>query len=148
MDKKEYLRRDRIRLGTKGSFQPQLLCDEYLQTFADCGFDWVVVNAKNSYGEAKDKILDFCDRNGEIEVFLDDRKTCYDSQARKEYEFHPCYCGSYLNDEPGTDEMDELAVRANGYRKENHRPTEEAIAAAKAGDTFLVDYVRVFDIVE
>lgn len=35
-----------------------------------------------------------------------------------------------------------------GYRKANHRPTEEAFAAAKAGDTFLVDYVRVFDIVE
>ena len=35
-----------------------------------------------------------------------------------------------------------------GYRKENHRPTEEAHAAAKAGDTFMVDYVRVFDIVK
>lgn len=35
-----------------------------------------------------------------------------------------------------------------GYRKENHRPTEEAYAAAKAGDTFVVDHIRVFDIVE
>lgn len=35
-----------------------------------------------------------------------------------------------------------------GYRQESHRPTEEAKAAAAAGDTFLVDYVRVFDIKE
>ena len=39
-----------------------------------------------------------------------------------------------------------ISTETNGYRKENHRPTEDAFAAAKAGDTFLVDYVRVFDI--
>ena len=39
-----------------------------------------------------------------------------------------------------------ISTEPNGYRHEDHRPTEEAYAAAKAGDTFLVDYVRVFDI--
>lgn len=39
-----------------------------------------------------------------------------------------------------------ISTESNGYRHENHRPTEEAHAAAKAGDTFLVDYVRVFNI--
>ncbi|MBP3478897.1 MAG: hypothetical protein J6K03_05365, partial [Oscillospiraceae bacterium] len=39
-------------------------------------------------------------------------------------------------------------TETNGYRKENHRPTEDAFAAARAGDTFAVDHVRVFDIVE
>lgn len=41
-----------------------------------------------------------------------------------------------------------ISTESRGYRKENHRPTEEAYAAARAGDTFLVDYVRVFDIKE
>jgi beta-glucanase (GH16 family) len=35
-----------------------------------------------------------------------------------------------------------------GYRNNDHKPTTEAIEAAKAGDTFVVDYVRVFDIKE
>ena len=41
-----------------------------------------------------------------------------------------------------------ITTETNGYRKENHRPTEDAFAAARAGDTFAVDHVRVFDIVE
>lgn len=48
----------------------------------------------------------------------------------------------------GIDQFILITTEPIGYRKENHRPTEEAHAAAKAGDTFLVDYVRVFDIVE
>lgn len=39
-----------------------------------------------------------------------------------------------------------ITTEPRGYRKENHLPTEEAFAAAKAGDEFWVDYVRVFDI--
>lgn len=40
-----------------------------------------------------------------------------------------------------------ISTEAHGYRYEDHRPTKEAVEAAKAGDDFLVDYVRVFDIV-
>jgi len=39
-----------------------------------------------------------------------------------------------------------ISTECHGYRYENHRPTDEAVAAAKAGDTFVVDHVRVFDI--
>lgn len=38
-----------------------------------------------------------------------------------------------------------ISTEANGYRNEDHLPTKEAYDAI--GDTFLVDYVRVFDIV-
>lgn len=41
-----------------------------------------------------------------------------------------------------------ITTETNGYRKENHRPTEEAYGAARAGDTFLVDHVRVFDVIK
>ncbi|MBE6975762.1 MAG: glycosyl hydrolase family protein [Ruminococcaceae bacterium] len=48
----------------------------------------------------------------------------------------------------GVDQFILVSTEPIGYRKENHRPTEEARAAAKAGDTFVVDHVRVFDIVK
>ena len=41
-----------------------------------------------------------------------------------------------------------ISTETIGYRHKAHRPTEQAIAAAKEGDEFRVDYVRVFDIKE
>ena len=41
-----------------------------------------------------------------------------------------------------------ISTEVNGYRTKEYAPTEEARQAAAAGDTFLVDYVRVFDRVE
>ena len=38
-----------------------------------------------------------------------------------------------------------ISTEVNGYRTRAYAPTEEARQAAAAGDTFLVDYVRVFD---
>ena len=46
----------------------------------------------------------------------------------------------------GIEEFLLISTEAHGYRYKNHRPTEEAYAAAKARDTFVVDHVRVFDI--
>ena len=39
-----------------------------------------------------------------------------------------------------------ISTETMGYRKEDHRPMREAFEAARAGDTFLVDHVRVFKI--
>ena len=39
-----------------------------------------------------------------------------------------------------------ISCEPNGYRSADHQPTAEAVAAI--GDTFVVDYVRVFDLVE
>ncbi len=41
-----------------------------------------------------------------------------------------------------------LSTEVDGYRSSLYTATDEARAAAKAGDTFVVDYVRVFDVVE
>ena len=41
-----------------------------------------------------------------------------------------------------------ISTEVNGYRTSAHAPTEEAKIAAKLGDEFVVDYVRVFDRVE
>jgi len=56
--------------------------------------------------------------------------------------------GEICENVSGTDTFILISTETNGYRKENHRPTEEAFGAAKAGDTFAVDHVRVFDIKE
>ena len=45
-----------------------------------------------------------------------------------------------------TEEFILISTEAKGYRHEDHLPTDEAKATAKAGDQFLVDHVRVFDI--
>lgn len=39
-----------------------------------------------------------------------------------------------------------ISTEVNGYRQAGCKATEEARAAAKAGDVFVVDHVRVFDI--
>lgn len=41
-----------------------------------------------------------------------------------------------------------LSTEVNGYRRDEYTATDEAKAAARAGDEFIVDYVRVFDIVK
>ena len=46
----------------------------------------------------------------------------------------------------GVDQFILISTEPRGYRKEDHRPTAEAFEAARAGDTFAVDHVRVFDI--
>ena len=38
-----------------------------------------------------------------------------------------------------------ITTEVKGYRHEDHQPVPEAWEAIRAGDTFLVDYVRVFD---
>ena len=46
----------------------------------------------------------------------------------------------------GVDQFILISTEPRGYRMEDHRPTAEAFEAARVGDTFAVDYVRVFDI--
>ena len=41
-----------------------------------------------------------------------------------------------------------ISTEVNGYRKSEKNATKEAREAAKLGDVFMVDYVRVFDIIK
>ena len=52
--------------------------------------------------------------------------------------------GKITEDISGHDEFLLISTEVTGYRLSEHRPTREAFDAI--GDTFLVDYVRVFDI--
>ncbi len=55
--------------------------------------------------------------------------------------------GTITENVSATEEFLLISTETRGYRYENHRPTAEAIATAKEGDSFLVDHVRVFDII-
>ena len=117
---KEYFTRERIKFGVKGAFNVDSVTDEYLENFRDCGFDLVQPVPANSHGEIRDRLLDFFDENG-IEAYLDDRDVCLDMDIVSQYAHHPSYCGTYIKDEPGTDEMPEFAERAKKYVEINGR---------------------------
>lgn len=111
----DYFTRDRIKIGTKGSFGAQNLENEYfLEAFRECGFDWVVAKPDISYGAHREKLLDFCDMNG-IEVYLGDNAKMDPERVTAAYSYHPSYTGNYIYDEPGTDEMPEISSLANNY---------------------------------
>jgi hypothetical protein len=55
--------------------------------------------------------------------------------------------GTVTENVSGTEEFVLISTETMGYRHETHRPTPEAKETARTGDSFLVDYVRVFDLV-
>lgn len=55
--------------------------------------------------------------------------------------------GTITEDVSATEEFILISTETMGYRNENHLPIAEAIETAKTGDAFLVDFVRVFDLV-
>ncbi|MBE6688339.1 MAG: S-layer homology domain-containing protein [Ruminococcaceae bacterium] len=132
----EYFRRDRIKLGTKGSFEPYFVMDtEYMNRVKDCGFDWIIATGAVSGGEIGSALLNFADKNG-IEVYLTDN-------AHKDYsnslEFceRPSYTGTYVFDEPGVDEMAQLAEIANDYLENTGRDPHVNLLPLYASDAQL-----------
>ena len=117
---KDYFLRKRIKIGTKGNFIDGSVNEKLLKTFAECGFDWVVLTPNNAKGEVRDTILDFCDKNG-IEVYMDEEWLLDDFSLDADYKHHPSYTGTYCVDEPGTDDMPALAEVQNRYLKEKGR---------------------------
>jgi hypothetical protein len=48
----------------------------------------------------------------------------------------------------GIEQFIMVSTETKGYRNQDHLPTKDARELAKAGDNFIVDHVRVFDIIE
>ena len=117
---KEYFKRKRIKVGTKGNFQDGMVTEKFLEILADSGLDWVVLTPNNARGEVRDMILDFCDKNG-IEVYMDEPWLLENFSLDADYKHHPSYTGTYCVDEPGTDDMPALAEVQNKYLEETGR---------------------------
>lgn len=112
----EHFARDRIRIGAWGNFRPIDLDEEYIRTYASCGFDWLLAMSPISGDLLREPLLQWCDRQG-VEVFLGDGGYASPARRTASYAAHPSYRGHYVVDEPGSADFDRLAGLCNEYGK-------------------------------
>lgn len=110
---KEYFTRERLRIGAWGNFNPGDFGDEYMKTYADCGFDFLLPFVSAPTNE----LLTLCDKYG-IEATVNDGSYRNPVAGTREYFDHPSFTGCYVVDEPGSDAYDALAKDCNNYAKE------------------------------
>ncbi|MBR4104569.1 MAG: hypothetical protein IKK39_10970 [Thermoguttaceae bacterium] len=105
-----YFGRERLRIGAWGNFRPGDFNDEYMRTYADCGFDFLIAMP----GVPTQKLLQTAARRG-VEVYVNDGGFENPETATAEYCDWPNYGGHYIVDEPGSDAYDELAATSKRY---------------------------------
>ncbi len=113
----EYLTRDRIRIGAWVNPRPEAVGKDFIETYSSGGFDWIIAHGALAGSDNREMLLRDCDRYG-VELILGDGAYKNPAVATAEYFDHPCFAGTYVTDEPGTDQYDELAEICNAYYKE------------------------------
>jgi hypothetical protein len=114
----EYLTRDRIRIGAWVNARKSAIGDDFIRTYSSGGFDWIIAHGPLA-GSKREMLLRDSDRYG-VEVILNDGSYKNPVLATAEYFDHPCFAGSYVTDEPGSDKYDKLAEICNTYYRETH----------------------------
>ena len=112
-----YLTRDRIRIGAWVSPRQEAIGKEFVETYSSGGFDWIIAHDELASPEHRDRLLRDCDKYG-VELILGDDAYTNPAVATAEYFDHPSFAGTYVTDEPGTDQYNELAEICNTYYKE------------------------------
>jgi len=110
----EHFSRDRIRIGAWGNFRPVDLDEEYLRTYASCGFDWLIAMPAISGGLFREPLLQWCDKYG-VEAYIADGGHLAPASNTACFAAHPSFRGHYVVDEPGSDDFDRLASLCNDY---------------------------------
>lgn len=110
----KHFSRDRIRIGAWGNFRPVDLDEEYIETYASCGFDWLIAMPGISGSLLREPLFQWCDKYG-IEVYIADGAFSDPVANTASYAAHPSYRGHYVVDEPGSDQFDKLAAVCNRY---------------------------------
>ncbi|MBR5244379.1 MAG: S-layer homology domain-containing protein [Thermoguttaceae bacterium] len=105
-----YFGRERLRIGAWGNFRPADFNDEYMRTYADCGFDFLIAMP----GVPTKTLLQTSARHG-VEVYVNDGGFENPDTATAEYCDWPNYAGHYIVDEPGSDDYDKLAALSKRY---------------------------------
>lgn len=105
-----YFGRERLRIGAWGNFRPADFNDEYMRTYADCGFDFLIAMS----GVPSKTLLQTAARRG-VEVYVNDGGFANPEIATAEYCDWPNYGGHYIVDEPGSDAYDKLAATSKRY---------------------------------
>ena len=111
-----YLTRDRIRIGAWVNPRRDAIGEDFIKTYSEGGFDWIIAHGTLA-GSGKEKLLSDCDKYG-VELILNDGAYRNPTEATAEYFDHPCFAGTYITDEPGTDQYDKLADVCNKYYRE------------------------------
>jgi hypothetical protein len=111
-----YLTRDRIRLGAWVNPRREAIGKDFIETYRSGGFDWIIAHGALA-GSEREMLLADCDKYG-VELILGDGAYKNPVEATAEYFDHPCFAGTYVTDEPGTDQYAELAAICNTYYKE------------------------------
>jgi hypothetical protein len=113
----EYLTRDRIRIGAWVSPNQEAIGKDFIETYSSGGFDWIIAHDALAGSKNREMLLRDCDRYG-VELILGDGAYENPAVATAEYFDHPCFAGTYVTDEPGTDQYDQLAEICNTYYQE------------------------------
>ncbi len=113
----EYLTRDRIRIGAWVNPRPEAIGKDFIETYSSGGFDWIIAHGALAGSDNREMLLRDCDRFG-VELILGDGAYTNPAVATAEYYDHPCFAGTYIADEPGTDQYDKFAEICNTYYKE------------------------------
>lgn len=107
---REYYTRDRIRVGAWGNFRALDFDEDYMKTYADCGFDFLLPFV----GTTSVNLLNLANKYG-VEVYVNDGSYAQPLVGDAEYCDFPNYTGCYVTDEPGSDAYDKLAAKCNPY---------------------------------
>ncbi|MHB8897302.1 MAG: hypothetical protein ACYC6Y_01000 [Thermoguttaceae bacterium] len=113
----EHMTRDRIRIGAWVSPRQTAVGEDFIKIYSSAGFDWIIAHGALAGADFRDKLLADCDRYG-VELVLGDGAYKNAAVATAEYFDHPCFAGTYVTDEPGTDQYDSLAAICNTYYRE------------------------------
>ena len=109
---REYYNRERIRIGAWGNFRAVDFNDEYMKTYADCGFDFLLAMVAAPTPE----LLRVANKYG-VEVYVNDGTYSRPLVGDAEFCDFPNYTGSFITDEPGVESYDKLASLCNDYKK-------------------------------
>lgn len=112
-----YFTRDRIRIGAWVSPRREAIGKDFIETYSSGGFDWIIAHNALAGSEHREMLLRDCDKYG-VELILGDGAYKNPAVATAEYFDHPCFAGTYVTDEPGTDQYDKLAEICNTYYQE------------------------------
>ena len=112
----EHLTRDRIRIGAWVNPRREAVGEDFIATYSSAGFDWIIAHGALA-GDHRDMLLRECDRYG-VELILGDGAYKDPVAATAEYFHHPCFAGTYVTDEPGTEQYGKLAEICNAYYRE------------------------------
>lgn len=110
----EYITSDRIKIGAWVNLTDAVFDKNFVERYRQCGFDWMIAHSVGGSDEKTRRLLDYCDLFS-VELILGDGAYTNPAWQTAEYFDRPCFAGTYVTDEPGTDDFDRLAAICNKY---------------------------------